>query len=143
MMESSRLVVNSWLSIPDAEIGVEYARSGGPGGQHVNKTETKVVLRFPVATSPSLPDEARRRLLERLAPRLTKAGELLVSSEAHRERTKNISLARARLAQLLREGLHRPKARKATAPSRGAKERRLADKRAVADRKRDRRGADD
>jgi ribosome-associated protein len=137
------LRISPSLAIPLAEIDVSYARSGGPGGQHVNKTETKVLLRFPVATSPSLSDVERARLLEKLAPRLTRGGELLITAEDHRERAKNLSIAYERLAEVLRRGLARPKKRTATKPSRGAKERRLAEKRRTGEQKRARKSTDD
>ncbi|CAN0598527.1 unnamed protein product, partial [Laminaria digitata] len=73
------LELKPWLVIPESEISVEYSRSGGPGGQHVNKTETKVTLRFSVPSSPSLPETVKDKLMSRMRARLTKEGELLVS----------------------------------------------------------------
>ena len=92
------------LEIPAAEIAVEYARSGGPGGQHVNKTETKVTLRFDVRAS-SLPDEVKDKLTRRLSTRLTKNGELLISCDTHRERQRNLEIAQERLKEMLDKAL--------------------------------------
>jgi ribosome-associated protein len=121
-------------AIPGSEIDVEYARSGGPGGQHVNKTETKVTLRFDLTTS-SLPEEVKEKLRRRLATRLTKSGELLISADAHRERTRNMDDARARFIEILERALIEPKKRKKTKPSRGAKARRLSEKRKTSEKK--------
>ena len=121
-------------AIPGEEIEVEYARSGGPGGQHVNKTETKVTLRFDLPAS-SLPDEVKEKLRRRLATRLTKNGELLISADAHRERTRNMDDARERLIEILEAALVEPKKRKKTKPSRGAKARRLSEKRKTSEKK--------
>jgi ribosome-associated protein len=117
---------------------VETSRSGGPGGQHVNKTETRVTLRFALASSPSLPEEDRLRAVRRLAKRLTRNGELLVSCDRHRERARNLAEAFERLGEILGGALHRPRQRKRTRPPRGAVEERLRAKRRVGHRKQER-----
>jgi len=133
------LWVNARLSLPASELRIVAARSGGPGGQNVNKVATKVVLRFSVRDSRALGDRRRDLLLSRLASRLTKDGELVLHASRHRERPRNEKDARERLAALLREGLRVPRARKRTDPTRGSRERRLKEKRRRGDLKRDRR----
>lgn len=120
------------------EISLSYARSGGPGGQHVNKTSSKVLLRWNLETSAALTDEQRARVRTKLASRLTEDGELLVTSEAHREQSRNVDDAVARFARILREALRVPKKRKATKPTRASQKRRLDAKRRRGDVKRGR-----
>src|SRR5689334_3487744 len=100
------------LEIPDEELSFATARSGGPGGQNVNKLETKVILRFDLASSPSLTDEQKARLGERLATRITKDGILQVASQRHRTQAANREAAVERFAELLAEGLREEAPRK-------------------------------
>jgi ribosome-associated protein len=133
------LRVNSWLVIPAGELRERFSRSSGPGGQSVNTTDSRVELSFDVAHSPSLPARERSRALNRLAPRLAD-GVVTVAAETERSQLMNREAARARLAALLREAIAPPPPpRVATKPTRGARERRLADKRRRAQTKRDRR----
>lgn len=132
--------ITNHVAIPEQELSFTFARSGGPGGQNVNKVNTKAVLRFDVAGSPSLSDEDRRIILERLASRLTKEGELVLASDATRSQEDNKRLALLKLQQLLRTALRRLPPRKATKPGRAAKERRLAAKKARGARKQERAG---
>lgn len=129
------IVIANGVEIPDAELELSYSRSGGPGGQHVNKTETRVTLRFDVANSPSLPESIRNKLLRRLESRLTKSGELLMSADDHRERQKNISEVRRRFREVVMAALVERKKRKKTRPRPGAQRRRLSDKKKQADKK--------
>lgn len=127
-------------TIPAHELEFEYTRSGGPGGQNVNKLETAVRLRFQPASSTAFSPEEKERLLARLGSRLTQAGELLIKSSEHRNREQNIEAARARLAATLRTALHREKKRTPTKPTRGSQQRRLSAKRAQGEKKQRRRG---
>ncbi|MFL6195259.1 MAG: alternative ribosome rescue aminoacyl-tRNA hydrolase ArfB [Thermoanaerobaculia bacterium] len=126
------------LAIPDEEVSYATSRSGGPGGQNVNKLETRVTLRFDLAGSPSLTEEQKARLGERLATRITKEGVLQVSSQKHRTQAANREAAVERFAELLRENLREEAPRKKTRPSRAAKARRLDAKRRQSQRKRER-----
>src|SRR6476659_9675040 len=100
------------LAIPDEELSFVTSRSGGPGGQNVNKLETRVTVRFDVAGSPSLTEEQRAKILERLATRITRAGVLQVTSQKHRTQADNREAALERFAELLREALHEEAPRK-------------------------------
>jgi ribosome-associated protein len=128
------------LVLPGAELHVEAVRSGGPGGQNVNKVASKIVLRFAPLESRAFDPAQRARLAERLAGRLSGAGEVVVHASAHRERLRNLEDARGRLAELLLAALARPRRRVATKPTRGSKRRRLEGKRRRGDVKRGRGG---
>lgn len=129
LVESARmLIVTRSIAIPDAELVERFTRADGPGGQHVNRTESAVELRFDVAHSPSLPDEVRERLLARRDRRMTDAGVLVIQARRFRDQARNRDDARERLADVLREGTVVAKKRVATRPTRASKERRLAGK---------------
>jgi ribosome-associated protein len=136
------LRVNNWLVIPAAELRERFSRSSGPGGQSVNTTDSRVELSFDIERSPSLPERERRRAIARLAARLAD-GVVTVAAESERSQLMNREAARARLAALLREAIAPPPPpRVPTKPSRGARERRLADKARRSQVKRDRRFPD-
>jgi ribosome-associated protein len=117
------------LVIPDAELVERFSRSSGPGGQSVNTTDSRVELRWDVAASGALSDTQRARLLERLGGRLVD-GALTIAASEHRSQLQNRTAARARLAMLLTNALAPPPpARRATRPSRAAKQRRVDAKR--------------
>lgn len=128
------------LAIPDEEVAFTTSRSGGPGGQNVNKLETRVTLRFDLAGSAALSEEQKARLRERLATRITRDGILQVTSQRHRTQAANREAAVERFAELLRENLREEPPRKKTRPSRAAKARRLEGKRRRSQRKRERSG---
>jgi ribosome-associated protein len=133
------LRVNSWLVIPAGELSERFSRSSGPGGQSVNTTDSRVELSFDIERSLTLPDWARRRALARLASR-TAGGVLTVASSGERSQLMNREEARTRLAAILREAVAPPRPpRVPTKPGRGARERRLDDKRRRSQTKRNRR----
>lgn len=125
--------------VPEAELEVRATRAGGPGGQHVNTSATRVEVVWSVADSPSLTAAQRARLRERLGPKLDRAGRLRVVAASHRSQRRNLTEAIARLQDLVTDALRVPKRRKPTKPSRASVEERLRDKRRRAGRKRDRR----
>ena len=136
------LIVTPRLTIPAGELAFAFARSGGPGGQNVNKVSSKVELRWNPTTSAALALDDRTWLLSRLANRLTTDGTLIVTSTATRDQIKNRDDAMSKLTLIVRAALDRPKLRRPTKPSRGAKRRRVEDKRHRAEIKRNRRGDD-
>jgi ribosome-associated protein len=138
MPETASLEVAFDLCLPLAELEFRASRSGGPGGQHVNTSSTRVELWWDVANSPTLSDEQRRRLLDRLATRLDGNGRLRVVAGGTRSQLRNREEATERLRQMVAAALMVPKARKRTRPSRAAKAGRLEDKRRRAAVKRDR-----
>ena len=135
------LFITPSLSIPDDEIQVAFCRSSGPGGQNVNKVETQVELRWPLARSRALNEDDRAWLMQRLATKLTSSGELLVTSSLTRSQLQNRLDAAEKLANIIRVALVRPKRRRKTRPSRGSVERRLSAKKRNSDTKRSRSGS--
>jgi ribosome-associated protein len=132
------IVVTPRVVIPGDELAIAFARSGGPGGQNVNKVSSKVELRWNPTTSTALLPDERAWLVERLKRRLTGDGTLIVTSTATRDQRKNRDDATQKLALIVRAALARPTPRRATTPSRSAKRRRVADKRHHAEIKRNR-----
>jgi ribosome-associated protein len=122
------LVLADRLTIPEAELRLSFARSGGPGGQNVNKVSSKAVLHFAVRTSPSLPPDVRERFLSRFASRVTTAGEIVIHSEEFRDQPKNIRACYDKLRAMILAVLRPPKKRRPTKPTRGSKVRRLKEK---------------
>jgi ribosome-associated protein len=122
------LTISHTLSLPEPELVERFLRADGPGGQHVNRTESAVELRFDVAGSPSLPEEIRARLLERRDRRLTAEGVLVIQGRRFRDQGRNRDDVRERLAEIIRGVLVPPKKRLATRPTRASKERRLVGK---------------
>ena len=122
------LRVNAQLAIPDDEVSVSFVRSSGPGGQNVNKVATAVQLRFDLAGSLALSPEVKTRLRALAGRRVTADGALLIVARNHRSQGENRREAGERLTELIRRSLAPPKARRPTAPTRAARERRLEGK---------------
>ncbi len=124
------------VSVPEAELELRTSRSGGPGGQGVNTTDSKVELRWDVGATSALDETQRARVRERLASRLTDDGVLILQASEHRSQHRNREAALARFRSLVGEAIEPPTPRTRTRPSRGAKRRRVEAKKRRGETKR-------
>ena len=139
MADQPDLHVTDTVTIPMAELQFHFSRSGGPGGQHVNRTATQVELTFDVQRSASLDESQRARVLSKLKSAIDSRGVLHLTSQATRSQSRNRAEVTERFRQLLRQALHVPKPRRPTRPGRAVTERRLQEKRRVGMLKQERR----
>lgn len=130
------LDVNRRIRIPLSEFEFTFARSSGPGGQNVNKVNSKAVLRWPIKASTSLPNDVRERFLQKFAGRITTDGELVLSSQQFRDQPRNVADCLDKLRAMLLAATRIPTKRKATKPSRAMVEQRLQQKQKRAKKKR-------
>jgi ribosome-associated protein len=138
MNGSEDIVVTPALVVPRSELTLRASRSGGPGGQHVNVTETRVELTWNVAGSPSLSDEQRATLLEKLGARLDSEGTLRLVESRRRSQHQNREAVVERFARVIAAALYRPPPRRKTRPTAASREARLEQKRRRTERKRGR-----
>ncbi|MFC4254075.1 aminoacyl-tRNA hydrolase [Altererythrobacter xixiisoli] len=117
--------ITRYIAIDSDELEESFTRSSGPGGQHVNTTDSAVMLRFDVARTPNLPDVVKHRLAEIAGSRMTRDGVLVLRSEGARSQLFNRQEVRDRLIDMIREALIVPKKRRPTKPSKAAKARRV------------------
>ncbi|MBI5498118.1 MAG: aminoacyl-tRNA hydrolase [Deltaproteobacteria bacterium] len=129
------------VRIPAHELHFSYARSSAPGGQNVNKVNSKAILHFNAVASPSLPADVKARFLARYGARLTVEGEVVIAADTHRDQPRNAEACLERLAALIDAVLKPPRPRRPTRPTRGSVERRLREKKSRATRKDQRRGS--
>lgn len=133
------LTVNNRIQIPFTEFDFTFSRSGGPGGQNVNKVNTKVTLRWGLERSRSIPDDVRDRFRLRYRRRITTTGDFVMHSQRYRDQGRNVADCLEKLRVMLLEVATTPRPRKKTRPSKGSNERRLKDKRKMSERKQNRR----
>jgi ribosome-associated protein len=143
MTVPATLRVTSQIAIPRNELRFAFVRSSGPGGQNVNKVATKAVLHWNVVNSAAISDEIRNRLVKRLSRRINDRGELVLTSQRYRDQSRNIDDCLAKLSAMVAASAKRPRTRKKTRPPKAAREARLTDKRAIAEKKRGRRFSND
>jgi ribosome-associated protein len=122
------LIVNERIAIPLEEFSFDFARSGGPGGQNVNKVASKAILRWRPAESPSLPPAVKERLLRKVASKLTTEGELIVTSQLTRDQGRNVEDCLEKLRQLVLAAATPPKPRRPTKPTAASRIKRLESK---------------
>ena len=135
------LIITPQLQIPLREFEFTFAHSSGPGGQNVNKVNTKALLRWPVINSPSLPEPVRRRLLAKCRRQVTAEGDLLIVSQRFRDAGRNVSDCLEKLRVLLVEAATPPRPRRPTRPTKSSVRRRIENKRRLSQKKQHRRSA--
>ena len=138
-MSDDGIVVSPTLTIPASELTFRASRAGGPGGQHVNTSSTRIELLWDLTRSTAITDDVRARLLQKLASRVDAAGMVRVVASDRRSQSQNREAAEARLAKLVRQALVVPRKRRPTRPTMASREERLAEKKRRGERKRDRR----
>ena len=138
-MTGGGAVVRPGLVIPRHELTFRASRAGGPGGQHVNTSSTRVEVVWNARLSGALSEDERQRVLTKLASRLDAEDNLRVVASEHRSQARNREAAVERLADVVRKALHVPKSRRKTKPSKSAVEKRLSHKKQLSSKKRDRR----
>ncbi len=136
MTSLEALRINSRVTIAPGELRFAFVRSSGPGGQNVNKVNSKAQLRWSVRRSQSIPEDVRGRMLARYARRINDRGELVLTSQRYRDQARNVADCLEKLQAMVALVLTPPKRRKKTAPPRSASESRLRDKRAKAEKRR-------
>ena len=129
------LVVNDRIKVPLSELTFSYARSSGPGGQHVNKVNTKVTMHWSVRDTESIPVDLRDRFCARYRRRINKEGQFVLRSQRFRDRGRNVEDCLEKLRQMILEVSKPTRPRKKTKPSRSSKERRLKSKRLKSNKK--------
>ena len=132
------MIVNARITIPREELKLSFARSSGPGGQNVNKVNSKVTLHWPVTTSPSLPADVRFRFVGKYANRINNDGELVLSSQETRDQAANIEDCFNKLREMILSVAVPQRKRRPTKPTKGSKVRRLAAKKGRSETKKNR-----
>lgn len=138
MTAPGQLWINSQLAIPRREVRFTFVRSSGPGGQNVNKVASKAVLRWNARKSEALPENVRERLLAKAARQINDHGELVLTSQRYRDQGRNIEDCLEKLRRLVTAAAKAPRSRRKTRPTKASKESRLRQKRATAEKKRQR-----
>lgn len=133
------LFINDRIQIAETEFEFSFSRSGGPGGQNVNKVNSRATLAWNVLATAAVPDDVMIRFRTRYAKRITREGLFQISSQKYRDQGRNVSDCLSKLRELILDVADPPVKRKATKPSAGAKQRRLSEKRVVSERKQNRR----
>ena len=133
------LTINDKISIPIREFEFKFSRSPGPGGQNVNKLNTKVTLRWNLNKSRSISETVKQRIRKNYSRRINKQGEMLISSHRFRDQGRNVADAMNKLRELILEATEVPKVRKKTRPTRASQRKRLENKKRISDKKRSRR----
>lgn len=135
--------VDDTIRIPLEEFSWSFARSGGPGGQNVNKVESKTMLRWPMATSEHLDSWVKNRIRELYPSRVTDDGDLIITSQEYRDRERNKDACLAKLGELIRKAAERTPIRRPTRPTKGSKLRRMDAKKRESHRKANRKVQDE
>lgn len=139
MTKDTHIIIKEKIAIPISELIFQFSISSGPGGQHANRSATRVTLLFDVINSPNIDDATRSRLQDKLAQRLDKKGILRIQAQDSRSQKRNREIAISRLMTLLSEALEEPKQRIKTTPSPAKLKKRESEKKKISRRKQERR----